>query len=214
MVPVDYGYRDSKNFWYSKFKKPISMPIPKDKGVGLDSVKYAANRIDPEVKFTDEACQMLVKVPRVFLTMILKGCVSWAKENNVTLITEKEMQIINDKRSDKGSEKPATYNEQVDAILSYLNNNIQYPVSIGDLARHFYISESYICRIFKAATGTTINKYMTARRISIAKSLLAEGIGVSEVCDRCGFSDYSNFLKAFTKSVGISPKKYSQNCNR
>ena len=122
--------------------------------------------------------------------------------------------IINDKRSDKGTEKPATYNEQVDAILSYLNNNIQYPVSIGDLARHFYISESYICRIFKAATGTTINKYMTARRISIAKSLLAEGIGVSEVCDKCGFSDYSNFLKAFTKSVGISPKKYSQNCIR
>ena len=85
---------------------------------------------------------------------------------------------------------------------------------IGDLAKHFYISESYICRIFKSATGTTINKYMTARRISIAKSLLAEGVGVSEVCERCGFSDYSNFLKAFTKSVGISPKKYSQYCNR
>ena len=49
---------------------------------------------------------------------------------------------------------------------------------------------------------------------SIAKSLLAEGIGVSEVCERCGFSDYSNFLKAFTKSVGISPKKYSQYCNK
>ena len=75
MVPVDYGYRDSKNFWYSKFKRPISMPIPKDKGVGLDSVKYAAGRIDPDVKFTDEACQMLVKVPRVFLNMVLKGCV-------------------------------------------------------------------------------------------------------------------------------------------
>ena len=98
-VPVDYGYRDSKNFWYSKFKRPISVPIPKDKGVGLDSVKYAANRIDPDVKFTDEACEMIVKVPRVFLNMILKGCVEWAKENNVTLITEKEMQIINDKRS-------------------------------------------------------------------------------------------------------------------
>ena len=98
-VPVDYGYRDSKNFWYSKFKAPISMPIPKDKGIELDSVKYAANRIDPEIKFTDEACKMLVKVPRVFLNMVLKGCVDWAKENNVTLITEKEMQIINDKRS-------------------------------------------------------------------------------------------------------------------
>ena len=98
-VPVDYGYRDSKNFWYTTFKRPRKEPIPKNKGVGLDSVKYAASRIDPEVKFTDEACAMLVKVPRVFLNMVLKGCVEWAKENNVTLITEKEMKIINDKRS-------------------------------------------------------------------------------------------------------------------
>ena len=122
--------------------------------------------------------------------------------------------IVADREGNTEAEKSSTYNEQVDSILSYLNNNLQYPVSIGDLSRHFYISESYICRIFKAATGTTINKYMTARRISIAKSLLAEGIGVSEVCERCGFSDYSNFLKAFTKSVGISPKKYSQYCNK
>ncbi len=122
--------------------------------------------------------------------------------------------IVTDRENNTEAEKPSTYNEQVDSILSYLNNNLQYPVSIGDLSKHFYISESYICRIFKAATGTTINKYMTARRISIAKSLLAEGIGVSEVCERCGFSDYSNFLKAFTKSVGISPKKYSQYCNK
>ena len=104
-VPVDYGYRDSKNFWYTRFKRPIAEPIPSNKGVGLDSVKYAAGRIDPEVKFTDEACEMLIKVPRPFLNMVLKGCVAWAKENNVSLITEKEMQIINDKRAKEKSGK-------------------------------------------------------------------------------------------------------------
>ena len=104
-IPVDYGYRDSKNFWYTKFKKPISVPIPKNKGVGLDSVKYAASRIDPEIKFTEEACQMLVKVPRVFLNLVLKGCVEWAKENKVTVITEKEMKIINDKRNKEKNQK-------------------------------------------------------------------------------------------------------------
>ncbi len=104
-IPVDYGYRDSKNFWYSKFKRPISMPIPKDKGVGFESVKYAAERIDPDVKFTDEACKMLIKVPRVFLNMVLKGCVQWARDNNVTLITEKEIEIINDKRSKEKNNK-------------------------------------------------------------------------------------------------------------
>ena len=73
--------------------------IPASKGISLDTVKYAASRLDPDVKFTDEACAKLVKVPRVFLNTVLKGCVAWAKENNVTLITEKEMEIIQDKRN-------------------------------------------------------------------------------------------------------------------
>lgn len=107
-----------------------------------------------------------------------------------------------------------TYHSQVDEILSFINNHINQPISLTDLSTTFFISESYICRIFKATTGTTINKYIIARRIAIAKSFLAEGISVTEVCDRCGFNDYSNFLKSFTKSVGISPKKYAQLCNQ
>ena len=80
----------------------------------------------------------------------------------------------------------------------------------GQLAGEFYISESYICRIFKAATGTTVGKYITARRISIAKALLSDGTGVMETFEKSGFTDYSNFFKSFTKAVGISPKKYAQ----
>lgn len=98
-IPVDYGYRDNKNFWYTKQRKAKKEPIPKSKGISLDTVKYAASRIDDKIKFTDEACKRLVKVPRVFLNTVLKGCVSWAKENNVSLITEKEIDIIQDKRN-------------------------------------------------------------------------------------------------------------------
>lgn len=97
-VPVDYGYRDSKNFWYTKFRRPIPQLLP-IRETSVESVMYAAKRIDPEVKFTEEACAMLVKVPRIFLPTALKGCVAWAKENGVSVITEKEMKIINDKRA-------------------------------------------------------------------------------------------------------------------
>ena len=102
------------------------------------------------------------------------------------------------------------YNQQVQEILAYINQHITEAITVEQLAEQFYISTSYICRIFKATTGTTINKYINARRITIAKSLLTMGLGVSEVCEKCGFNDYSNFLKAFTKAVGISPKKYGQ----
>lgn len=103
-------------------------------------------------------------------------------------------------------------NKQVDEILLYINQNIYEMLTIEDLANHFFLSSSYICRMFKSATGMTINKYITARRISIAKSLLAEGLSVNEVCIRCGYNDYSNFVKTFNKAVGMSPKKYAQVC--
>lgn len=99
---------------------------------------------------------------------------------------------------------------QVDDILTYINQNISEKLSIDELASHFFLSSSYLCRIFKAATGTTINKYITAKRITVAKSLLSAGYSVTDTCELCGFNDYSNFLKAFTKAVGISPKKYAQ----
>lgn len=104
----------------------------------------------------------------------------------------------------------STQHQQVDRILTYINQHIQNPLTIEELSENFYLSPSYLCRVFKSATRTTINKYITAKRITIAKSLLAEGKSVNEACEECGFNDYSNFLKTFTKAVGISPKKYSQ----
>ena len=97
-VPVDYGYRDSKNFWYTRFSRPIPELLP-IRATTVDSVKYAAKRIDDKIQFTDEACAKLVNVPRIFLPTALRGCVDWARQNGVTLITAEHMDIINDKRA-------------------------------------------------------------------------------------------------------------------
>lgn len=97
-VPVDYGYRDSKNFWYTKFRRPLPELLP-IRETSVQSVRYAADRIDDVVKFTDEACAKLVKVPRIFLPTVLRACVDWARENHVTLVTAEHMDIINDKRN-------------------------------------------------------------------------------------------------------------------
>ena len=71
----------------------------------IESVRYAADRVDDKVKFTDDALQTVLAVPRVFLPLVLKGCVDWAKENNVDLITAEHMQIINDKRAKEKGKK-------------------------------------------------------------------------------------------------------------
>ena len=103
-LPVDYGYRDSKNFWYHR-KRHMRAELLQMREASLDSVRYAADRADDKVKFTDDALRTVLAVPRVFLPLVLRGCVSWAKENGVELITEEHMKIINDKRAEEKKKK-------------------------------------------------------------------------------------------------------------
>ncbi len=98
-LPTNWGYRDSKNFWCSPYRKPQAVGIP-NREIDLTSLHYAASRLNTDVKFTDDALLTIVKVPRPFLKLVLTKCVEWADENGVKVITEKEMKIINDKRSE------------------------------------------------------------------------------------------------------------------
>lgn len=95
-LPVDYGYRDSKNFWISRKKRPYAETV-QAKAVDVQSVMYAANRIDPRVQFSKEACAQMTKVPRIFLNKALKGCVDWALKHNVTYILPEHMEKIRNK---------------------------------------------------------------------------------------------------------------------
>ena len=122
------------------------------------------------------------------------------------------MVMINLLSNSNAADNPADtlkYDHQAEDILLYINQNIGQSITVEQLSQHFYLSGSYICRIFKQATGTTINKYITARRISIAKAHLSMGASVGEAFEKSGFGDYSSFFKAFTKTVGMSPKKYA-----
>ena len=103
-LPVDYGYRDSKNFWFHR-KTRMRSELLAIRKQSLESVRYAADRADDKVRFTDDALMTILNVPRVFLPLVLKGCVDWAKENNVTLVTAEHMKIISDKRAKEKNRK-------------------------------------------------------------------------------------------------------------
>ena len=104
-VPVDYGYRDSTNFWMSRFRRPFPEKIQAKEG-DVNSVIYAAKRIDPEVTFTEAACAKLTKIPRVFLKAALTQMVQIAKSEGISVIDEDALKIINDKsREEKKNRK-------------------------------------------------------------------------------------------------------------
>ena len=101
-VPVDYGYHDSKNFWYMRFNgKPIAEPIANSNAGSVESVMYCAERLDTPVKFTKEACELYVKIPRPFMKAALSQIAQIAEENGIMVIDKAAAERIAEIRKQK-----------------------------------------------------------------------------------------------------------------
>ncbi len=82
-------------------------------------------------------------------------------------------------------------------------------LSILKVASSLGISAGHLSRIFKRTTGVTLERYLMIRRVETAKRLLLEPLeNVSNVAERCGFSDSAYFARVFRKVAGCSPREY------
>lgn len=97
-LPIDYGYRDNVQFWFTRHSRPYKIKVPEEKGNNLDTVKYACTRFDPAIKWEEETCKRLMKVPTIFLKAMIGRLVDRAKRENVTVITPAFLDKTQDKR--------------------------------------------------------------------------------------------------------------------
>ena len=117
--------------------------------------------------------------------------------------------LINRLYSDKPmKQKSSNVPEKLIPILNYIDTHLDGDLSLAALESIFFIDKYYLSKIFKVWTGSNLHKYIIYKRISLAKRLLLEGLSVTDTSLKCGFNDYSNFIKMFKRTVGISPGKY------
>lgn len=95
-------------------------------------------------------------------------------------------------------------------VKNYIFEHLTEQIALSDLSKQFFFNGKYISAMFKKYTGMTLRSYILEQRICLAKRLLREGSNVSEACYHSGFLDYTNFIRSFTRAVGMSPGKYSR----
>ena len=124
--------------------------------------------------------------------------------NTVMLLIQ--IKRATDERSARAmeAEKP----ELLDGIAAYVEENYRRRITIGELARLFYVSASTVSHLFKQKLGVSFYRYVTQRRLIAAKTLIESGIRLEDVAIQTGFRDYSGFYRAFKQEYGISPRQY------
>ena len=99
--------------------------------------------------------------------------------------------------------------DRMSGILEYLDNHYTESVNINALSEKFYISEFYLCRLFKEYAGKTILSYLTELRIKHACKLLrTTNEPIKRVARLSGYGSVSAFGKAFSSLMGESPRDY------
>ena len=98
--------------------------------------------------------------------------------------------------------------KMVDYVYLMLDKNEEIDINL--IASNMCMSSRQFYRKVSALTGCSPQAYIQRVRIHKAKQLLDKNpqLPLKEVSERCGFSDYSNFVRSFKNVCGITPTQY------
>lgn len=106
---------------------------------------------------------------------------------------------------------PGGLSPKVEQALLFIERNLANPaLSIQSIAESLYLTENYLCALYKRETGHTLHKTITHMRIERAKFFLRRGVRPTSVAERVGFTSPNYFSAVFKKAVGRSPAEYQR----
>lgn len=109
----------------------------------------------------------------------------------------------------KPPEAPSPMHERISEVVRYINSHYMEELSLQLLAENFFVSQYYLSRFFKEATGFTFVEYLNSVRIKEAKKLLEHSsMKVSLISKKVGFGSVTHFGRVFKEVTGFVPLYY------
>ena len=97
-------------------------------------------------------------------------------------------------------------------IQYYLYRHMTENITLKDLSEAFFLTETYLCDLFKQETGKTILSFLKEIRMHKAAVLLrSTEETITEIAAKCGYNDYSYFGRHFKSVYGSTPDYYRKN---
>lgn len=99
---------------------------------------------------------------------------------------------------------------RLNKTLDYIEQNLDAPFTLDELAGVAHFSKFHFSRLFHAMMGETPFRFIARLRVELAAGLLlsANQLSVSAIALRCGFSDLAVFSRTFKQLYGMSPSVF------
>lgn len=110
-----------------------------------------------------------------------------------------------------GLVKASPNNAFIEAINMYLANHIYGQLRLQDVCGEFHMSRSYLCQLYKNATGKSIIDHYIDLKITCAKRLIREGdLNFTQISEKLGFTSIHHFTRIFKSRTEMSPSVYEK----
>ena len=113
---------------------------------------------------------------------------------------------LNREEHTESSERRAV-DESILRCIDYISQNLSKDLSIDVLAREIGASPSNLTHSFQREMGISVHRYITQKRMILARDLLLAGAHASKIYADCGYRDYSSFYKAYVRIFGCAPSE-------
>ncbi|RKQ49048.1 AraC family transcriptional regulator [Roseivirga pacifica] len=111
--------------------------------------------------------------------------------------------------------KSLSNNNRLAFIIRYIRENLHQPLTVEELSKKAYMSESNFHRVFKQELGISPVNFINNERLKLAASLLKDpNRRIKEVYMECGFNSLSYFNRLFKRTNALSPKEYQIKATR
>ncbi|RUS46661.1 helix-turn-helix domain-containing protein [Cohnella sp. AR92] len=95
--------------------------------------------------------------------------------------------------------------------LRAIDEHPEQDASLAEMSRRSAVTPPHFSRVFKQLTGMNLTDYVNAKRIILAKELLANSDdSVGLIAERCGFNSLPHFHRVFKAFTGMSPAAYKK----
>ncbi|MEM8749478.1 MAG: AraC family transcriptional regulator [Pseudomonadota bacterium] len=127
----------------------------------------------------------------------------------VSLLTTLGSYADNQAHPATGNDEPPLDHKRLLMIADYVDENLDMPLVLDDLAKVVDLSIFHFSRRFKNATNSTPHEFVLSRRVEASRQMLVNvEVPIVEVAYACGFSSQAHFTSKFKRYTGTTPGAY------